>query len=62
MRKITVTLSEREQSIIREALTRYIIEAGKAREIFIIFDEAWLGATRDYLDELQVLYKKIVKA
>lgn len=62
MRNISVTLTEREQSIIREALTRYIIEAGKAREIFIMSDEAWWGATRDYLDELQALYEKIVKA
>ena len=59
MRKRTVELTEREQTIIREALARYIVEAGKAREVFIMSDEAWWGATRDYLDELQALDSKI---
>ena len=61
-REIKMTLTEREQSIIREALSRYIVDAGKAREVFIMSDEAWWGATRDYLNELQALYSKIVDA
>ena len=59
MRKRTVELTEREQTIIREALSRYIVETGKARAVFIMSDEAWWGATRDYIDELQALYSKI---
>lgn len=59
MRKRTVELTEREQTIIREALSRYVVEVGKARSFFIMSDEAWWGATRDYLDELQALYSKI---
>lgn len=62
MRKITVTLSEREQSIIREALTQYITEVSKARSIFIISDEAWWGATLDYQNEVHALYDKIASA
>lgn len=62
MRKITVTLSEREQTIIREALTQYITEVSKARSMFIISDEAWWGATRDFQDEVRALYEKIVNA
>ena len=62
MRKITVEITEREQSIIREALTRYITEVSKAREIFIMSDKAWWGATLDYQNELQALYKKLVNA
>ena len=62
MRKITVTLSEKEQTIIREALTHYITEVAKARSIFIISDEAWWGATRDYQDAVLALYEKIVNA
>lgn len=62
MRKITVTLSEREQSIIREALAHYIQEVSKARAIFMISDEAWWGATLDYQNEVHALYGKIVDA
>lgn len=62
MRKISVNLTEREQTIIREALTQYITEVSKARSMFIISDEAWWGATRGFQDEVRALYEKIVNA
>lgn len=64
MRKkgITVTLTEREQSLLLESLNRYMGDVGKAREVFIMSDEAWWGATREYLNELQNLHFKLSNA
>lgn len=61
MRKneITVTLTEREQSLILESLGRYMADVGKARAVFLMSDEAWWGATREFQNELQNLHFKI---